>query len=197
MGGVLPRKKWFAMITINDIYIVNGYHPVTPVPQIAIQAGLKHRYAVVIGTYNPAVKYMCFNHAFFIEILSRFAELLDHETMFIEVDDDTEYSSIDSFHQYLLAMPEGDQEPPRRIQFRKSDELTCLEETEFWAFSGGDPPYSDSFTVSFYTKIDKTEPFQAACSAACEKMGVKIKEIIHASDSPLRLSWWSRFLRKL
>ena len=183
------------MTSSKEIYIIHGYHQATTVPQSAIKAGLNYRCAVILGTYNPKVNYMYFQHVIFIEILSEIIKTIDYDSVRIEVDDETEYHSFDAFNVNLIDTPEEDRQPPRRIYFRKNGKLTCFEKTEFWVLCGGDHPYSDSYTASFYTSKNKADELEAACSAACEKTGAKIKEIIHASDVPFKVPWWRKLIR--
>ncbi len=181
----------------SSIYIVKGYHEITPVPETAKEVCLNYRFAVVFDTYHQDFDYMYFQHVLFIKILVKIAKILDSDTILIELDDDTYYHSVEEFSKYLFATPEEDRQPPQRIYFRKNGELICLEETEFWVLCGGNLPYSDSYTASFHTMNDMPDSFAKACCNASECKGTTIKEIIQASVEPIKLSRWRKIWGRL
>ena len=76
---------------------------------------------------------------------------------------------------------EEDREPPPFIYAYKNKKLICIGVTEYWVNCGGKQPYSDSYTISIYTKNDLSSQLQRECFKLCKESGIEIKEII---DSP-------------
>ena len=182
------------MQTGSPIYIVTGYHSNTPISESARSERLMFRFALVLGTFHPDIDYMYFQDSIFLESLTQISKKIDHDTLIIKIDD-KEYYSIESLVNHLIAIPEEDRHPPDEVHFRKNGKLVCLEQTEFWALCGGEAPYSDSYTASFYTEKDMSEHFESACRTAIEAGGSQIKEIIHASPEPIEQAWWNKFIR--
>lgn len=180
----------------DKITIVQGYHAATPSSSLANALGLKYRFAVILHTYNPKVKYIYFQDSVFIEIIKQIAEIVDHDEIEIVMDDDIKFYQPSDLLKYLQEIPEGDRLPPRNVYFKNKSKIICIEETEFWAFSGGPPPYSDSFTASFYTRNNMFHSFKNACAFACKNMGAIIKEVFNGSTTPRKRSWWSKLKGK-
>lgn len=181
------------VMTINQsVSIIRGFHAVTPVPRLAIERGLNCRLAVVMNTNDSDHDYLYFQDELFMEILLEVKNQLGSDTIRIEENADKEYWSIESLREKFRQTPEEDRYPPCRVKFWKQGLLVCLEETEFWAFIGGEMPYSDSYTLSFYTHDDVSNLLEAACTAACERMGVVILERLQASTQPVAGPWFKK-----
>ncbi len=178
----------------DKITIIQGYHEVTPLSPLADASGLKSRFAVIFDTYNPKVKYIDFQDSVFVEIVKQISEILNHDEIEIVMDDNIKFYQLTDLLKYFQDIPEGDRLPPRNVFFRKQGKLICIEETEFWAFSGGPPPYSDSFTISFYTQNNMFDVFKNGCTSACKNMGANIKEVINGSETPIKRSWWNKLI---
>ena len=175
-------------------YIVNGYHANTPIPKKAKNAGLSFRFALILDSYHPDIDYMHFQDSFFLACLVQIAKKIDYDTITIYVNDKS-YQSIEVLRRHLLATPEEDRQPPKAIRFERGGKLICLEETEFWMLCGGDAPYSDSYTASFYTKENMADEFIDACLAASKIEGNGIKEIIQASSEPVKQTFWKKIFK--
>jgi hypothetical protein len=65
-----------------------------------------------------------------------------------------------------------------------------LRRQSYGVLCGGEFPYSDSYTVSFYTKEDMSEQMINACQVAFETEGTKIQDIIQASLVPINITFW-------
>lgn len=173
-------------------YIVIGYHENTPFPVQAKAVGLVCRFALVLDSDHPEVDYMHFQESFFLACLTEIAKRMDHDAVSLHVDGNS-YESIGAFSRYLFTIPQEDRQPPQAIYFKKNGNLVCLEETEFWTLCGGEVPYSDSYTASFYTEKNMADQFVKACLAAGETEGSGFKDIIEASSVPVKQS----FLKKI
>lgn len=175
-------------------YIVKGYHANTPVSEKAKNEGLGFRFALVFDSYNPDVGYMYFQDAFFMSCLVEIANMIPHDTITINIDNKV-YQSLEELSQHLLTTIEEDRQPPESILFIKNEQLICLEETEFWVLCGGDAPYSDSYTASFYTNEDMAKEFEKALEKASSIEGNRIQEIIQASVYPVKQKFWKKILK--
>lgn len=171
----------------NVITIVKGYHRHTPVPDRAAAAGMKHRFAVVFHTGREDVDYMFFDAMLFCDVVERLSSHVVHDEMRIEIDGVTTLKEWNELRAKYLELGPEDRDPPRRIEYFESGQLSCIEETEFWVTCGGPPPYSDSYTASFFTRDDRTSEFARACGNACIPGTFSI---IDASRAPL--PWWRR-----
>ena len=180
------------METASSISMVVGYHEYTPVPALAAEKHLRNRFAVI---FDP---YVDFDAALFFDVLDAISKVIDHDTVLVNVDDNIECQSIDDLRRRLLSIPEddpeGDRLPPRGIVFRKRGEVTCVEETEFWANCGGPAPYHDSYTTAFYTREDLAGLFEAACVAACERAAVSVNEVFRGAPDPVHIPLHKRIL---
>jgi len=185
------------MDTNSPIYIVNGYHPFTPIPEKAIKTKLNYRFALILDTYPFDVHDIYFKELLLIKILVQVSKVISYDSLLVVVDDCIEYQSIEDFSKYLSGIHEDDRQPPQRIEFRKNGNLVCIEETEFWYHCGGPAPYGDSYTLSFYTMENLSDSLQKASFIACELHGIRIDKIIQASLESIRLTWWRKLLKKL
>ncbi|MCB1934989.1 MAG: hypothetical protein KDF59_03500 [Nitrosomonas sp.] len=173
------------------ITIVYGYHPDTPVPEQVYTENLCYRFAIIFETAFPEYNTILFQSELFIELLSAIKTQVGGDSIQIESDEKKQYQSINLFKDDLLKLAEDERMPPRRIFLRKNNSLICFGETEFWALCGGPAPYSDSYTVSFYTKENMNEVFNAACSNVCSEMGAIIRERIQGLPYPEK-PWWKK-----
>lgn len=180
------------MTEAPSLYIVNGYHGNTPESKPAKEASFHFRFAVILGTFNPAVTYMYFQDTIFLEIVNQISEVLRCDEIRIEFDEQLVFDSIGKLSQHLADTPEGERQPPHRICFYMNGELVCIEETEFWALCGGEQPYSDSYTLSFYTEQNRSEAFLSACQRAIENSSKRIDKVIQASNVPIKIPFWKR-----
>ncbi|TCJ12797.1 hypothetical protein EZJ19_11190 [Parasulfuritortus cantonensis] len=173
------------------ITIVHGFHPATPVPAIVYRNNLRFRFALVFETAIPDCGSIVFQSESYIGLLSIIIRNLDFDGIQIDADENNTYDSFDSYKESLFRIAEPDRLPARRILFKNNGKLTCYEETEFWAFCGGPSPYSDSFTISFYTENDMSGTFDAICADSRFAEMVTIRETIQGLPRP-ELSWWRK-----
>jgi len=173
-------------------YIVNGYHQKTLISEQAKQAGLFFRLALILDSYHPDIDYMCFQDTLYLETLRQISKEIDYDTINISINSKS-FSSIETFKKNLLALPKYDRQPPEKICFEKKGRLICFVETEFWVLCGGDYPYSDSYTISFYTETNMSENFINACLLASKETNSEIKEIFNLSLKPPKPSFFKNF----
>ncbi len=178
------------------ITLVHGYHLDTHIPDQASKENLSFRFAIIFETAFPEHNASFFQSRLFMALLSAITIQLDYTAVQIEADENTFYRTIDLFKEDLFKIPEDERMPPQRIFFRENGVLSCMEETEFWVLCGGPAPYSDSYTVSFYTKDDMAEIFDAACAAVCLDLGAIIRERIQGSSHPVQ-SWWKKLCNSI
>lgn len=178
------------------ITIVYGYHNNTPVPQLVYKENLSFRFAIIFETAFSKYDVSFFQAELFMKLISAINTQIDCNDIQVDVDEKTQYQTIDLFKENLFKLAEDSRIPPLRVFFRKNNTLMCLEETEFWAFCGGSAPYSDSYTASFYTKKNMRDVFDSTCSSVCSNMGVIIRERIQGFPHP-KQSWWKRQLKGL
>jgi hypothetical protein len=65
---------------------------------------------------------------------------------------------------------------PTNIKFYKNGELILAEESEFWSRCGGPAPYSDSVTLSFFSKEDRSTMLQKLFTDAAKTVGAEIRK---------------------
>ena len=172
-------------------YIVIGFHENTPFPAQAEADELVCRFALILDSYHPKVDYMHFQESLFLACLTEIAKIIDHDTISLHLDSNS-YESIEEFSRYLFTIPQEDRRPPQAIFFKKDGNLVCIEETEFWTLCGGDLPYSDSYTASFYTEKNMSDQFVKACMNAAETEENRFEDIIQASSVPVKQSFFKK-----
>ena len=177
------------MPVTENITIVTGYHPNTPVPDRAVAANMNHRFAVVFHTDREDVDYMYFDAMLFCDVIEKMSFQLAADELKIEFDDGASIASVEGLRLRYQRIEEEVREPPLRIEFFKSGRLHCVEETEFWVTCGGPHPYSDSYTASFFTETDRSRDFIRACQDAVG--GIEVPTVA-ASENPMKSSWWRR-----
>lgn len=169
--------------------LVLGYHPDTPVPQDVRSARLGSRFAIVFDPYfadggRPQLDLLC---ALLDAVASSFfwtGLQIELRPESIEYASGVTVQSIRGFRQHANKAGEEDWEPPPRIRFSNGQDIVCLEESEFWNECGGPFPYSDSYTMSFYTRRVMAKEFQAACERVCDQLGAEITATIEADLIP-------------
>jgi hypothetical protein len=179
---------------MNENYkftVVRGYHQDTPVPNDAKDLKLSFRLALVLPSTKPFSTVCLFDEKQFFEIVRKVISVIKCDSVVFDVDDQKKVSSLEGFESYIAIIPEDDKLPPKRTHFLISGNIVAMEETEFWAFCGGPDPYHDSWTLSFYTKIDLSLDLVTAFALAldCDPSSINL---IEASTIPVRKSIWKR-----
>src|SRR5262245_59170914 len=169
----------------RDINLFSGYDDVNYPPKTAYQAGLRHRFAIIMYSDCKNDPYPSFDAEFFLALARAAQDALDFDSQLIELDDSLSARSLDELAElYALAgAPECD--APNKISYYKNSRLICEEETEFWNRVGGPFPYHDSYTFAFYTVEDRFNEFVSRCAAVCAQLGV---------GAPLR--YWGQDFKK-
>jgi hypothetical protein len=164
---------------------VRGYHPLTPVPEAALQASLTARLAVVLDTASPDHDTLHFPAEVFLSLLAAATDTVTHDAVEVQADAENRYDNLDPFAAHLRAAAEDERLPPLRVLILHRRQLVIMEETEFWAFCGGPAPYGDSFTASFYTEPATAERLEQAIAAACARLRISIDARIQGADRPV------------
>lgn len=183
----------------DRISIVTGYHADTPVPGQVTKLQFGYRFAIIFETAYPGCDSMVFTSVLFMELLDAISRQLGCDQLLIELVDDVTISSLEELGRYYADTEPDEHQPPNRILFMKKGDLICFEETEFWALCGGKLPYSDSYTISFYSPIDMAETLDRICAETCSTSGALIAKRIKGDDKPVqtrRQRLWSRLFNK-
>ncbi len=178
------------------IHLVKGYHDVTPVPEGVLHEGLTDRFAIILDPFGSELE-DDFDVELILAVITWMSRAIEHDTFLAEIDNQRTWPSLAAFAEQWPAMPADDIIPPQRIHYKAKGSLVCLEETEYWALCGGPAPYSDSYTLSYYTRSDMSDAFEHACRGACEQIGARIGEVIAGSPTPVRPGLWRRLRSKL
>lgn len=181
----------------RDIWLVDGYHECTRVATETTTNDLRWRFAVVMDTDRKDNPNWYFDFELYSHLLEEMVPLITHNEERVLSFEEQEFDSLASALAHLEGIDEGDSQPFREIRLAKHGHLVALIATEYWAFCGGPSPYSDSYTLSFYTREYLGEEFRAACRLVCERTGAEIVRECTASPTPVHSSWWKRVLRKL
>lgn len=169
--------------------LVVGYHEVTPAPTLAVEERLAHRFGVVLDHD--------FDADLFASVILGVSAIVRFDEFCADCWGGARCDSTEEMIEQVMATHEHRPMPPLRMLYRNAGRLVCLEETEFWAYAGGPQPYSDSYTLSFYTAEDLAEDLLAACFTACRERGAILYEVIRASPVPVDIPWWRCLLDKL
>lgn len=175
-----------------DIAVVVGYHEATPESDVAVAAGLGRRFAVVFDAFGgdvagpPPGPFVC-------RLLELIGKTIYYTRLEIAVEDEElgelKYDSFDGFRRYteergVDEVGEAEWEMPHTLDFFVGERLECRAEIELWCCVGGPPPYSDSYTLSFYTRRILTREFLPACERACREFGGEVTKVYEASPEP-------------
>ena len=168
------------MRTLGQFSIAKGFYQFDGFPEEAKKNELCSRFAVILHTFYPEKENMFFNDMLYFNIFPNLFDFISYDTIEIKTDEST-FSNFEELQKELSLKDEEDREPPPFIYAYKNKKLICIGVTEYWVNCGGKQPYSDSYTISIYTKNDLSSQLQRECFKLCKESGIEIKEII---DSP-------------
>jgi len=181
----------------REIGLVDGYHECASLPREATTNDLRWRFAVVMDTDRKDNPDWYFDFELYSHLLQEMVPLITHSEERVLTFEEQELDSLAAALAHLRGIDDGDREPFREIRLAEHGYLAALIVTEYWAFCGGPSPYSDSYTLSFFTREYLGEEFRAACCIVCERIGAEIVRECTASPTPVHSPWWKRVLRKL
>lgn len=165
------------------LHLVIGAHTDTPIPDEVFRHGLTHRFAVIVDPCSesavPCETTARVVSAIFAEIAHEFASTRVLATM----RDGTEYRELRDVVNQILVNEELTF--PAKICYYREQTLVCLECTELWSEVGGPQPYSDSVTLSFYTRSDSTLRLIHACERVCTQQPAVLGEFYGSSITRL------------
>jgi len=174
----------------NDISLVYGFHEYSEPPGGFADEPELHRFAVIFlpGEFPEIDWKYC--HSFYMKLLAAVSQAMEVSDVFIFTESGVA-SALDEFART------GPEDAPCSACLKKNGRTVCIAETEFWAYCGGPPPYSDSYTVSFYTRKDLGAVFKKICHDIVRQSGGKISAEYLASPHPIRLSRLEKLVGRL
>ena len=182
--------KAIPMKNYGQCAIVIGYHPFTYPPELAHKAGLGNRFAVIFDTTNQERGYAYLDPILYAAVLSALCEAVPLDSLVIKR---SKGGDLHAFEDLLeeLSPCDVDLDPPERVLGFRHTKLVAFAETEEWINIGGPAPYSDSYTLSVYTELDRSDDFLQICRRVLSDHGISITDI-HVGQKvkiPFR-PWW-------
>ncbi len=183
-------------VTDRTLYLVSGDHAANFPPADAYQAGLRHRFAVVLDTYRRDKVDMYFDSDLYLRLVPALCQAIGYEGVDIRMTDRSRLTSFDDVAHHYAGREEIEQEPPERIQLGRRGQTVGIVATEFWTMVGGPFPYHDSYTLSFYTEQDRSAELRRVSETVCSEVGAVITGYYSGQQrkEPDR-PWWRRVLR--
>jgi hypothetical protein len=169
--------------------LISGYHSVTPFPKEARKSWLFFRFALVFESYRRDKVDLFFNSELFLSLLGALSLQISHNRLEIYYDSgesrrEKPLVSFGALEEYYQNVSEVEREPPHKILWFQDHLLVCMGLSELWARVGGPEPYSDSYTMSLYTKKDYTSPFRSICEEVCQRINTQIVDFIQGRPNP-------------
>lgn len=158
----------------RSLCLVSGYHAVSYPPLAAYEAGIRHRFAVVLDTYRRDKIDMFFDSSLFLLIVPPLCQIIRYDQLSIRMAGGGLFSSCEELARQYSGSEEVDCEPPAWIELRRGAAIGGIVETEWWNRVGGPSPYHDSYTMSFYTANDYSSEFRQAIENICLAAGASI-----------------------
>ena len=176
--------------------LVSGYHDCTFPPAEAYDAGLRERFAIVLGSFRPDRDGMCFDAKVFLRLGEALCAALPHTSLLVELPGGARFTSFGDLAREYARVSQDERDPPRRVRLFNGDDPVCVMDTEFWVNVGGPAIYHDSYTFSFYTAADHAESFRALCAGVCGDLDVNVTGFHQgARHKKPRRSFWRRVVR--
>ena len=175
----------------RSVSFVRGYHEHCYPPPIAYDSQLRHRFAIVLHSYQNGSSEFSFDAEFFLQMSNAMQTCIDFDDATIVLDG---LGDVHSFHE-LSGLYGGIDEPeaPLEIYFRKGPQLICMEQTEFWCGCGGPDIYADSYTFAYYSADDYADVFSARCKDMCSQGAVEFGEVMTAEPAKRPfVPWYKR-----
>jgi|GEM_PF-568326 hypothetical protein len=174
----------------NDrtIGLVQGYD-FASAPSEALGAGLPHRFAVIFDAHRAAHSGTYFDAELYLAVIGEVAAVLGATNLAITW---TGHAApvFRSLGQQLaelasrFATSAHDATPPESLSFASGQDVVAIGNTEFWLL-GGRYPYADSYTVAFFTAVDKSAAMLSGCTKICDKLGAEVRcQITGSPTSP-------------
>jgi hypothetical protein len=136
----------------TTVSFVAGFDGVMPLPDAAISAGLKHRFAIVQSTYRPDSVDMYFDENLWEKLIG-FAQALDPSALISVIEEGNSHEiNLNAFMSQWSSSTDPYPDPPPFVIVRDRRGIALLIATEYWTRVGGPPPYADSYTYSFYSR---------------------------------------------
>ena len=147
----------------SSFQLVTGYHEGSYPPPGAYDIGLRERFAVVCATATNADGDMLFDSALFLAVTDAMLRSMRYDSLKIDMDERFQLDSMSKVCSWYDHLEEVDHEPPLLIRLSLNDTIVAVVHVDCWAKVGGPPIYHDSYTISFYTKDNRTVEFRQIC----------------------------------
>lgn len=180
----------------NSAVMVYGFDPYTSPPEQLIGCEDLKRLAVVFKPnlgLNTEWKYYEECYLQFIHATQTVTKVSSVEILWENIS----FSSVAEYENRLSSLGDDEEHfPPERVVFRNNEEIVAVAETEFWVNCGGPQPYSDSYTIAFYTKDKGIEyPLKEKFFKILSSSGVPIVDELVVKPTftqaqPSVATWW-------
>jgi hypothetical protein len=170
----LPMVVNESVVSDRNLCLVSGYHAATYPPDAAYEAGLGHRFAVVLDTYRKDKADMFYDSDLVLLLVPKLCQIIGFDQLEIRMADGTRFQSFEELTRYQNGQREADRDPPNWMELCSGGKLSGIVETESWMAVGGPPPYHDSCTLSFYTADDRSMEFRQLSEHVCSEAGACI-----------------------
>jgi hypothetical protein len=179
----------------RSLCLVSGYHAVSYPPVAAYEAGMRHRFAVVLDTYRRDKIDMFFDSSLALLLVPALCQIIRYDQLSIRMAGGATISSIEELARHYSGLEEVDRDPPACIEVWRGGAIGAIVQTEWWSSVGGPSPYHDSYTISFYTANDHSSEFRQAIEDLCLAAGASITGFYReeqAKQPYSYLPWWKK-----
>lgn len=183
-----------------SIRFARGLDRVSTFPDVAKNAGLRHRIAVIQDTYVASSPDMVFDEALW-RALAEFVTTFAASTVFV-VEGRTVGRQIEvplqTFLESWSARAEDEKCPPHMLIARDGGDVILCMVTDRWCDVGGPQPYHDSYTYSLYANVELEGNLMAFLRSARDHGKWQLSaDVIPVSEGPeptliQRLTNWLR-----
>ena len=168
-----------------DGYIENIDYPDRETSRL----GLPFRFAVILDANREGRESMYFDAPIFTRLCRGLFSAIPHDNLSMHFRPNPTgeawiLASVEELEDRLQKMPEEDREPFQWATLVKAGRTECYARLDFWVFVGGPQPYSDSYTLSFFTRRHMAVELQKACVEACSSVGIAVAPAFLGRHSP-------------
>ena len=150
-----------------QLSFVRGYHPATPVPEIAVASGCNHRFAVIIYDADLDGIELFFPCFLYKTLLTNLSMTIPHDSL--QFGSVAKLTSGTMTHCLsCISCESEDAEPFDQVIFTNRQQVRSIVQTEWWTLWGGPLPYSDSYTFAIYTSEDLSFRFFREWATLCD-----------------------------
>ena len=180
---------------VPNVYLRRGFNENDPTPAAMRASPNLRRTALILSPFRAGAKPANLRWPdcapLYWRLVSDVSELVPDSVLTI-VDGTRRFSSRDEWlaeERKTLADPDDDPEAPARCVWNGPDGAPLVDaRTEYWHCAGGPAPYSDSWTISFYSATPALdEAVRDAILRRCAEAGLPIVDDKPEGDHPVPL----------